>query len=61
MKRTADMDRIAPKSLVTQTVPVDSVLLAKVREAALKYGFRIRALVEQGIQMRLDALAREKK
>lgn len=45
----------------TQNVPVDRVLLDKVRTAKEKTGLPVKTIVEQGIQMRLDALAREKK
>jgi hypothetical protein len=45
----------------TQNVPVDRALLDKVRAISEKTGIRIKALVEQGIRMRLDALAKEKK
>jgi hypothetical protein len=45
----------------TQNVPVDRALLDEVRAISEKTGIRIKALVEQGIRMRLDALAKEKK
>jgi len=39
-----------------QTVVIDRDLLARVREAARKHGFLIKALVEQGIKLKLAQL-----
>jgi len=42
----------------TKNVPIEGELHQKLVAAAEKFGFRIKALVEQGIKMRLDALAK---
>lgn len=42
-------------------VGISKELREQLRKAAEKYGFKIGALVAQGIQMRLDALAKEKR
>jgi len=39
-----------------QTVVIDRALLERVRAAANKHGFLIKALVEQGIKLRLAQL-----
>lgn len=44
----------------TRTVRLDAKLLERVDRAKENTGITVKALVEQGIQMRLDALAKEK-
>lgn len=50
---------MAKETFKSGMVEIAPDLLQRVREAATKYGFKIKALVEQGIRMRLDALKKE--
>jgi predicted transcriptional regulator len=45
----------------TRTVRLDADLIGRVDKAKEETGITVKALVEQGIKMRLDALAKEKR